>query len=260
MKNSIIKILCLSIISMSVMGLVGCSEDTEASSQPTTQAPTKATETTVSLEVPDDFDISTLHLYDAESKDPFAGAWQITGGSGSALESFTYVFDGHGNAKLIVDNMGYLGTYTKEFDGTTETFTCKLMYGINGTYTFEFDSTGKSAVLTNTETNTESIIGKRDNFSYMPEKPAELKLDEKLIGAWKSDDGMYYYFGKDGIMYSNSFGAMFTCSRYSAENGKIESTYTMGNEITEPYEYSFNGENLVFDNTECKKIPVDKLI
>ena len=260
MKNLIIKFLCLSIISMSVLSLCGCGEDAESSSQPTTQAPTEATETTVSLEVPDDFDVNTLHHYDTESDDPFAGAWKITGGSGSALESFTYVFDGHGNAKLIVDNMGYLGSYTKEFDGTTETFTCNLMYGINGTYTFEFDSTGKSAVLTNTETNTESIIGKRENFSYVPEKPEELKLDEKLIGAWKSEDGMYHYFGKDGIMYSNSFGAMFTCSRYSAENGKVESTYKMSDEITETYEYSFDGENLVFDNTVCQKIPVDKLI
>ena len=89
MKKSIIKILCLSIISMSVLGLGGCGEDTESSSQPTTQAPATTVEaTTASLEVPDDFDVATLHYYDEESKDPFAGAWKITGGSGAAAGQF----------------------------------------------------------------------------------------------------------------------------------------------------------------------------
>lgn len=261
MKKSIIKILCLSIISMSVLGLGGCGEDTESSSQPTTQAPATTVEaTTASLEVTDDFDVATLHYYDEESKDPFAGAWKITGGSGSSLESFTYIFDGHGNAKLLVGNMGYLGTYTKDFDGTQETFTCQLMYGISGTYTFEFDPSGNSAVLTDTSNNTETIIGKRENYSYLPEKPEELKIDDNLVGAWKTEEGMYYYFGKDGIMYNNSFGAMFTCFAYSAENGKVEATYTMGEEITETYEYSFDGDTLVFDDLTYTKIPVTKLI
>ena len=260
MKNLIIKFLCLSMISASVLSLCGCGEDAESSSQPTTQANTTVETTTASLEAPDDFDLLTLHNYDKESDDPFAGAWKITGGNGSSLESFTYIFDGHGNAKLIVDNMGYLGTYTKDFDGTQETFTCQLMYGINGTYTFEFDSTGNSAVLKDTSSNTETIIGRRENFSYVPEKPEELKLDENLLGAWKTEDGMYYYFGKDGIMYSNSFGAMFTCSTYSAENGKVESTYKMSDEITEAYEYSFNGDALTFDGLTYTKIPVTELI
>ena len=260
MKKVILKVLCTAIISMSVLSLCGCGNNAESSQPETTVAPTQAIETTVSLDVPDDFDIGALHSFDKESTDPFAGVWHITDGNGSELSGFSYIFDGNGNAKLMVDNMGYLGSYTKEAKDGTETFTCQLMFGINGTYTFKFENDGKRAVLTDITNNAETILEKLENYSYVPEKPEELKLDENLIGAWKSEEGMYYYFGKDGIMYSNTFGAMFTCFSYSAENGKVAATYTMDEKITENYEYSLNGDKLVFDNLVYTKIPVTDLI
>lgn len=265
MKNiskALTRIALAAVLSSSVLVFGGCS-DNEESSAPVETESVAEQETTASSEEQGEFDIKDLQYYDTDSTSSFAGAWKITDGVGSDYSSFVYIFDGNGKATLVVGNTGYCGSYSLTIDeevNDIEIFECNLMFGINGEYTFKFSESKDTLYLTYRDGDAASTLEKlSDDYTFVPTAPENPVIDDELIGAWASDNGIYYYFGADGIMYANSYETMFTYYTYSAKDGEITAVYDMNGEITETYEYSFDGEILTFDGIEYSKIPTSKL-
>lgn len=252
MKNKLIKTISFAVTAiMLCFAMAGCNQQESSSENKETTTATEGT--TSSADLKKSTDISALHSYD-ENGDALAGAWKITGGEGEQYKSFIYLFDGKGSASLIVDNMGYMGKYTA--DDTK--FACQLMYGINGKYTYKKED--KTITLTNTETYKTTTLEKCESFSILPKPDGEINTDEKLLGAWASENGEYYYFGADGVMYHNQFSTIYNYASYSTSDGKIKSRYVMSEEVDEEFEYQINEEDvLTIDGYEYKRISADEL-
>ena len=241
-----------------ILSFTGCGENTENSE--IIETTSLVDENTVKV---NDIkaDLNSLQTYDLENGNEFAGAWKITDGEGSQYESFVYLFDGEKYASIVIDTMGYIGKYTISTDDEgKEIFSAQLMFGINGNYTFEISEDKNTIILTNEETQAETTLERIASFNCIPIPDENAKIDTNLLGAWKSDDGEYYYFDESGIMYQNQYGSIFTYFTYSAENSVITATYSMGEEETDTYEYSIQGNTLTLNGYTYKKIPASELI
>ena len=60
-------------------------------------------------------------------------------------------------------------------------------------------------------------------------------------------------------MYHNQYNTMFNYAAYTAENSKIKATYSMGDEMTDEYEYSLEGDTLKLNGYEYEKISVSEV-
>ncbi len=266
MKKNIFKVSLIIAAAVLLFSFEGCDSEkpsSDSSSQTAAQTETSANQASSSVSEKET-DIKALHYFDPQSSDPFSGAWRITEGEGSKLEDFVFLFDGHGEASIVIDTMGYCGKYS--LDNSTDkngnkisTFTTQLMFGLNGTYTYEFSNENSMAVLTNTENQTTSTLERLASFDFIPIPDPEPEIDESILGAWYSDDGEYFYFDKNGIMYQNQYGTMFTYFKYSAKDNVITATYTMQKEITDTYNYSVDGDTLKLNDYEYKRIPASEL-
>lgn len=249
MKNTLKRILSLILAVSAVCIFAGCDDNNEQSSS--SQSESSASTTDIET------DIKALHYYDPDSTDPFSGAWQITDGVGSDLESFVFLFDGYETASLIIGSTGYTGKYS--FDETEKNFTTQLMFGLNGIYTYEFSDENSKAILTNTEDKSTTTMQKIASFDCIPIPDAEPKIDEALLGAWKSTNGDTLYFDKNGIMYENYVGFMFYYYKYSVEDSVVTAIYYEPDEATATYEYSFDGDTLDFEGTLYTRIPASEI-
>lgn len=288
MKINISKFLSLVMVGLIVLSFSAC-QDIKINMSSNNQTTGSETQPTTEKPFVNEIDLSQLHTYDAEDGDYFAGVWQIISGAGSQLENFKYIFDGNGKAILIVGTTGYSGSYTFTYENldssdTTEDmapvdqygnpveegyddeenkveiFSCQLMFGINGSYTFEF---GEDEIhLTNIDSEEQTVIKKVEDFNVVPTPDENAVIDEKILGAWMSESGEYYYFDKNGVMYNNQYGTMFTYGTYSAVDNKITFTYSMevDKETTDNYTYSFEGETLVINDYKYNKISADELV
>lgn len=248
-------IFALVLASMCLLAFAGC-DNNGSSSEPTES--TEHIEVTTQTEKKE-FDLRSLHSYDLENGDEFAGVWQITAGAGSKLENFVYIFNGSGSANLIVGTTGYCGNYG--LDENAKTFTCQLMFGINGQYTYKKNSDDE-IVLTNTDSEETTTLSRIASFDMIPIPMQDAVIDDALVGAWESESGEYYYFDENGIMYQNQYGTMFTFYKYSAENGVITAVSNMGEEDdqTDTFEYSVTDDELIIDGYEYFRTTTDKLI
>ena len=277
MKKNIIKSILIVMAGVTAISFSACQK--QPAPTPSVTNPSSQTQATTEEVFTNEINLSELHSYDAESGDNFAGVWQIISGAGSKLENFKYMFDGNGKAILIVGNTGYCGTYTFDYekssdstnasftefdeegnpieddslyDDSTETFTCQLMFGINGTYNYQF---GKDEIhLTNVDSGEQTVIKRVEEFSLVPEPVKEPEIDEEILGAWKSENGEYFYFDKNGIMYNNQYGTMFTFGTYSIKEDTITSVYLMEEKETDTYTYSIEGETLLINDNKYEKI------
>lgn len=260
MKNIFTKSI-ITLIACSMLGglAVGCTNDTEQSSVPAETLATQATQAT-SAQEEIKFSLEALHSPKENSADPFVGYWKIADGAGSNLKSFIYLFDGDGSAAIIIGNMGYCGQYSITNDESTgeEIFKCQLLFGINGDYTYTVADNGNKITITNS--GEDSVLERVDNPSFVTKAQDNPQIDEKLVGAWDSGTGLYYYFGDDGRMYSNSYGTTFTYFTYTAKDGKVNAVYDMSGEQTDTYEYSFDGDTLTFDGMKYTQISPEKLM
>ena len=241
----------------------GCGNSSESSASSSSESSQTATtadaETTAasSAKIPEV--LTSLHSIDTENGNEFAGTWKIVEGVGSKLDSFVFEFNGDKEACLIIDNVGYIGTYSLEETDGKKTFKTQLLFGLDGVYTYEFSSDKSSVTLTNTDDNSTTKMKKVENVSCIPEPEANPTIDEKLLGAWQSSEGDTVYFDKCGIMYSDSYGVQFTFSKYSAKDSTVTSTYKMKQETTDTYSYSVSGDTLKLNDYEYNKISVDEL-
>lgn len=259
--NIFFKILtAFSFVAVFLTFFTGCNNDNKSDSQTETVQTTSVSATANSN---DDItaNLNSLHSYDLENGNEFAGAWKIADGEGNQFESFVYLFDGKETASIVIDTMGYIGKYSITTDDNDEKiFSSQLMFGINGNYTFEVAEDENTIILTNKDTSSKTTLERISSFNCIPISDTNSKIDTNLLGAWKSDDAEYYYFDNSGIMYQNQYGSIFTYFTYSAENSIITATYSMGEKETDSYEYSIQGDTLTLNGYNYKKIPASELI
>lgn len=259
MNNILKKFMALTLVVMAITAFTGCDNSDSSSQTETTVAPTTVAPTTIDPSSDINTDLNNLHSYDIENGDELAGVWKITGGEGEQFESFVYMFDGNGRATLALGNMGYLADYT--LDENEKTLKVQLVFGLNGTYSYKISDDKKSVELTNSENNSTTVIEKVDEFSMLPTPDVNPQLDDKLIGAWLSENGEYLYFDQGGIMYQNLYGMTIIYSSYNAVNGVITSKYSMQNEeLTDTYKYSVKDNILTLNDVYYERIPASDLI
>lgn len=264
MKNTLIKKSALIIICASLITLCGCNTNnepviyTENGSYPNSAVVEPTKNTKLDNQSTTDFDVSTLHTFPIISSDPFSGIWKITEGVGSQLENFVFAFDGQKTGTMLVGSMCYCSEYKFETQNNKNVFTCQFLFGISGSYTYEIKE--NSIVLKNIVDGETTTLERADSFKPAPAPMENYKIDEKLIGAWRNSTGIYYYFGTNGIMYNNNYGSMYSYYAYTAENGVINSKYTMTEEIEQKMEYSVKKDELTLDGDTYTRIALNELI
>ena len=257
MKKIYAKIISLVLIAVTAAAFSGCGDNgSSAPVQQNTTSETSAQETTQASTSNGNYENKNSKLpfpkY-AENGDDFTGAWKITESEESQALSFIFSFNGEGRVAMVVDNSGFFGKYEVENKNGKNTFTTQMIYGLNGEYTYELSDDKKTIKLTKNEDNLKTTMQRLESFDCVP-NAENTKIDEKLLGAWKSDDEEYFYFDESGIMYHNLYNTTFNYAAYTAEDSKITATYSMGGEMSDEYEYSVEGDNLKLNGYNYKRI------
>ncbi len=269
MKRIITKFTCAALALIAVLSLSACggksssntdaSQTSGASSVQTSGASKVSGAGTSPAEIKTEADLSKLHQLTSPG-DAFTGYWKITEGTGSNLKNFVFCFDGAKNAYLMVGTMGYIGTYDLSVKNGENVFTTQLVFGLDGDYTYSFFQNNQTVELTNVSDNTTTTMEKVESFSSIPEAPEDPQIDESILGAWLDDTGAYLYFGKDGIMYSVQKNINYIFYTYSAADGKIKAVSAMTEPIDDEFTYQLDGETLVFNRYNYKRISTDELV
>lgn len=262
MKKIYVKIISLLLIAVTAAAFSGCGDNGSSSSeQQNTTSETSVQTTTQASTSKSNAENTNTNLpfpkY-AENGDDFTGAWQITEGEGSQYGSFIFSFNGEGRAAMVIDNAGYLGNYEVEVKNGKNTFTTQMIFGLNGEYTYKLSGDKKTITLTKNEDNSTTTMQKLESFNCIP-SAENVKIDEELLGAWKSEDEEYFYFDESGIMYHNQYNTIFNYAAYTAEDSKITASYSMGDEMTDDYDYSFEGDKLKLNGYEYTRISESEL-
>lgn len=233
MKKFIAVLLLLS-VSLSMVFVTGCSGDEDSSSS-------SSSDDTQSYSYSDSTDMLKDYLASfVEGDNPFYGTWQI-----EDFDYLSFVFRNDGYAELAMGTEGDFTTLT--IDEDEKTVSLEFIVGLNGVYDYEFSNDEQT--LTLTLDGEETVLNKQDDFNFVPDPPEVAEVDEDIIGWWQSEDGLIYYFGEDGIMYSNLISSE-TCYTYCVADGKIEAIYTYGDEIEYEVEYSYKKGVLTIDGNE----------
>lgn len=255
MKKIYAKIISLLLVVLTAAAFSGCGDNGSSSSVQQTTAPVTTVQETTKADAPKSNNENTNLPFPkyAENGDDFTGAWKITEGEGSQYGSFVFSFNGEGRAAMVIDNSGYFGKYEVEQKNGKNTFTTQMIFGLNGEYTYKLSGDKNTITLTNNEDNSATTMQRVESFDCVP-SVENVKIDEDLLGAWKSEDEETFYFDESGIMYHNQYNTMFNYAAYTAENSKITATYSMGGEMTDEYDYSINGDSLKLNGYEYKRI------
>lgn len=245
--------------------LSGCGEK-EDDIQPVSEAPedviveTKATVDEPMLQ-PEDVEVNLMQIHGISKNrtNDFAGSWTITEGEGAKYKNFVYMFNGEDRCYLMIGSVGQYANYT--VDAENSKITAMMMFGINGTYTYEFSEDKQTVTLTD-DKGEKTVLTRLAVYEYIPMPLADAETDEKLLGAWKGENGDYLYFTDNGVMYQNSLNISFYFSNYSADGKKVHSSYAYkeNKTVEQDQEYSFSGETLVFDGEKYEKIKPSELI
>ena len=182
-----------------------------------------------------------------EGDNPLYGTWKIKG-----MESISYIFRNDDLAEMV---MGSEGDFSKlTVDESQKTITVQFVYGLNDAYSYTLSEDGKTLKLTSaTGTDAKLTLKKQKDYSLIPEAPAKPAVDDKILGWWQNEEGIVYYFGGDGIMYSNII-SFETCYTYKASNGKIDAVYEYGGNMDEKFDYKLKGDTLTLNGSKYKKI------
>lgn len=239
MKNFRLFNIILALVICSALLFSGCTSDNNSSS---------ATEETTTP--------ATTVSQDADNL--FIGTWQLVDENEENHTLFSYIFESNSQIYMAMDNMAYGASYTLETDELgNKTISTQLYYNLNGTYSYEFSEDGKKVTLTEYQKENPVIMTmvKVDDHNFMPEPPEKLEIDEKLVGLWTDRDntGISYEFFDNGTVIYNNYNVVITYAQYSAKDGKINLTYTMGTEVTDSYSYSFENDILTIDGVEFTK-------
>ena len=176
-------------------------------------------------------------------KSPVYGTWKIDG-----IKAVSYIFRNDGYAQMV---MGTEADFTKfELDEKNKTLGAAFILGINGTYSYTISSDNKTLTLTSDDSK--YVLKKQADYNLLPKAKKNPKLDKDLFGWWKSSGKQIYFFGSDGIMYSNTI-SMETCYTYNAENGKIRAIYDYAGDVKIDLTYSVKNDKLTLEGNKFKR-------
>lgn len=235
------RLLCITlatVLAIFSLALTGCDDNKNKTSE------TKATETSSqSAENVGNNEIKNYLNKFTEGKNDLYGAWRP-----KDFNFMTIIFRNDNLAELVSgENEGYFSKYTVK----DKTITVQLMPNvIDGTYNYSISKDKKT--LTLSFNNNEIVLEKQKDFTIVPKAPQNPKNDTEIIGWWENEDGSYYCFQKNGVMYENSI-SMECCYTYNAENGKIKAVYNNGTEEKEEFTYSFKDGNLILNGAKFTK-------
>lgn len=234
MKSKFLSLILISALAFSLI-LTGCGEDKQEAQPNETQAVTQSLDYTDSEKLLTDYFSSFT-----QGDNPLYGTWKI-----SNFEYISFIFRNDGFAEMA---MGTEGSFSElVIDEKNKTLTTQFFIGLNGTYDYQLSQDNQT--LTLTLDGEETVLTKQDNYDFVPEAPSKPAIDEELVGWWKGEHGLIYYFGADGIMYSNIISAE-TCYTYNAENNKITAVYDIGGEVTDEIEYKLKNKTLTIDGNK----------
>ncbi|MCR5653461.1 MAG: hypothetical protein K6F88_06640 [Ruminococcus sp.] len=241
------KFLCIFfsvVLTVSAVVMTGCDGEKKDNAE------TKGTETTSQTEetkADKKGGLSEIESYlekFTEGDSDFYGAWQP--------ESFNYmsvVFRNDNLAEMVTGTEGYFSKYT--LNEKKKTIKVQLMPNvIDGEYSYEFSDDKKK--LTLTLDDNELVFIKQKDFSLIPEAPEKPVIDSEILGWWEDENGLFYCFQQDGIMYENSI-SMETCYTYTIKDNKIKATYSVGTEMNDEFTYSVKDGVLTLNDVKCKR-------
>ena len=183
-----------------------------------------------------------------EGNNDFYGAWKI--------ENFDYMrilFRNDNLAEMVTGTEGYFSKCT--IDTKKKTVTVQLMPGvIDGKYDYEFSKNKNK--LTLTLDGKSMVLIRQKEFTLLPDAPKKPVIDKEILGWWENEDGLFYCFQEDGVMYENSV-SMETCYTYTVNNGKITAVYLSGGEMTDEFTYSSKNGELVINGVKCVRKKMD---
>ncbi len=229
-------------IILSSLFLNGCEDKkqtkaTTAATKATTSSTTKTNQKNTSKELKNYLDSFT------EGDNPVYGTWKIEG-----VKALSYIFRNDGYAQLV---MGTEADFTKlVLDSSKKTLGVAFVLGLNGTYNYTFSKGNK--VLTLKSDKDSFTLTRQKDYNLIPPAPKNPKIDKNILGWWKSQGGQTYFFGSDGIMYSNNI-TMETCYTYNAVKGKIKAVYDYAGKVKINLDYKLKKDSLYIDNVEYRK-------
>lgn len=239
MKKLLTGLLVLSIAFSAIM--CGCTNDEKAGE-------TKPSETSASSEASknDNQESSKKVLTKycqsfVKGNNPLYGTWLIDG-----MDIPYFIFRNDNLGEMVMGAEGNFASLT--LDTENKKLAATFILGINGSYDYKLSDDGKLLVLTG-ESETLNLIKQKD-YDFIPKAPKNPKIDKDILGWWKAKNGMIYYFGSDGIMYSNQI-SMETFYTYEAENGKIDAVYDYMGDVKVEMEYSYTNGTLKVEGSKC---------
>ncbi len=175
---------------------------------------------------------------------PIYGTWQ--------LENYSYLSFVFRNDNLAEMVMGTEGDFTAlSIDEKNKTVTVQFIIGLNGTYSYSVSDDGK--ILSLRQGGKTTVLKRCEDYDIIPDMPKKPKVDDEILGWWESENGLIYYFGGDGIMYSNQI-SMETGYTYTAKKGKISAVYEYGGNVKDELSYKYKNGTLIIDGNKYKRI------
>ncbi len=245
------KVLCIlfvTVLTVLTVVLSGCNEEKKDNPETKATETTSQTEETKSKNTKKTYDIKGYLDSFVEGDNDFYGTWQP--------ESFSYmniVFRNDNLAEMITGSEGYFSKYG--IDENKKTVKLKLMPNvIDGEYNYEFSDDKQK--LTLMLDSTEYVFVKQKDFTMVPDPPEKPMIDSDILGWWENEDGLFYCFQEDGIMYENSI-SMETVYTYTIQDNKILATYSIGSDMDDEFTYSFKNGELTLNGVKCTKKKMD---
>ncbi len=178
-----------------------------------------------------------------KGKNKVYGVWKI-----KDTELLNYIFRNDGYAQLA---LGTEADFTKlALDGDKQTLEAQFIRGMNGKYTYKLSEDNNTLYLSSD--NDKYTLERQTDFSLVPEAPKNPKIDNSILGWWKSETSHIFFFGSDGVMYSNDI-TMETCYTYNAEKGKIKAVYDYAGKTDLDFTYKLKNNSLVVDGEEYRR-------
>ena len=237
MKKLISLFLLISIVLTSLI-FTGCNKKPESTEVKPTEA---ATETQVDFENSKEMLKAYFKTF-TKGDNPLYGTWQI-----KDFDLISYIIRNDGFAEMA---MGTEGTFSQlALNTEKKTLATDFYIGISGTYNYDLSEDNQTLTLTSDAG--ELTLEKQKDYNFVPKAPKEVYVDKDILGWWKSDTGLIYYFGKDGIMYSNII-TMETCYTYQTGDGIINAVYNVGGDEEYQIEYSCKNNVLTIDGNKFK--------
>ncbi len=169
-----------------------------------------------------------------------------------------FILEENGKLTQRIGTVELEGTYetTTEDNVSKITFVIPANY-VNVTYNYKLDGnklTGMKMLLSDDNGNSMTFAP----ATYVETKldPIEkAQLDSKLVGKWQdaAGYGLVYTFNED-YSFIMSGNGMNIYGYYSSENGTVKIKYFAADVVENSATYSFNGESLVFNDLEFKKV------